>query len=348
MLNIKIQDRTIVGTAIPSISAEFNSFGDIAWYESAFLLPRCVLQLSFGLVLRYYSTKYVIFILTAVFEIGSIVCASAPNSSALIAGRAITGIGGAGIAPGAYLMITLIVPLQDRSKFLGSLGSAFGISSILGPILGGYLTSVTWRWCFWINVPIGGGALVLLLFLAPDLPPPAKPAESWKGKLLQLDPLGFTLIGPSISCLLFALEIGGQNQNWTAGRVVALFVVFAVLLVAFIGYQICQKGQSTLPPRIIGQRTVVAAGVISFCIGGGLVIYAFYLPVWFQVVQGKSPQSSGLSLLPLLLSNVFSVIVSGVLVSKVGYFSPFAIAGGAILVAGGALITTWTADISTG
>lgn len=118
----------------------------MAWYESAFLLPLCVLQLSFGLVLQHYSTKYAICILTVTFEIGSIICAAAPTSNALIVGRAITGIGAAGIGPGAYLFITLSVPLKDRPKFLGSLGSAFGISSILGPLLGGYLTSITWRW----------------------------------------------------------------------------------------------------------------------------------------------------------------------------------------------------------
>ncbi|KAK3185487.1 hypothetical protein K4F52_005797 [Lecanicillium sp. MT-2017a] len=248
-------DRTIIGTAIPSISAEFNSFGDIAWYESAFLLPSCVLQLSFGLVLRYYSTKYTLFILTAVFEVGSIVCAAAPTSSALIAGRAITGVGAAGIAPSCYLMVTLLVPLRDRPKFLGSLGAAFGVSSILGPVLGGYLTSVTWRWCFWINLPIGGVAMALLLLLAPNLPPPAKPATTWKGRVLQLDPVGFLLVAPSVSCLLFALEIGKSKQTWSSGSVIALFVVFAVLLVSFVAYQLWHQEESTLPPRIVGKRT---------------------------------------------------------------------------------------------
>ena len=307
-----------------------------------------MLQLSFGLVLKYYPTKYVLFIFTAIFEIGSVICAAAPTSSALIAGRAITGIGAAAIAPGVYLMIILIVPLQDRPKYLGSLGSAFGISSILGPLLGGYLTPVTWRWCFWINLPLGCSALVLLWALAPNLPPPAQRAKTWKKKLWQFDPIGFLLIGTSISCLLFALEQGGKDQNWSAGRVVALFVVFGILLLAFTAYQLWAADRSTLPPKIMGQRTVWVACIISFCVGSVIVIYAFYLPIWFQVVQGKSPQASGLSLLPLLLSNVISVVAGGVLVSKLGYFTPFAIAGSAVLVAGGALLTTWTADISPG
>ncbi|CAF3591051.1 hypothetical protein FGSG_11092 [Fusarium graminearum PH-1] len=341
-------DRTIIGTAIPTISAEFNSFGDIAWYESAFLLPLCVFQLSFGLVFKYYSTKWVLFILTAIFEIGSIVCAAAPNSNALIVGRAITGIGGAGIGSGVFIYITLLFPLEERPKYLGSLGSAFGISSILGPILGGYLTSVNWRWCFWINVPIGGLSLFLLFILAPDRPSPVKPATTWRQKFLDLDPLGFLLVAGSIVSLLFALEFGKEDKAWSTGRVIALFVVFAILLVAFAGYQIWRGEKATIPPRILRQRTVLAACLFNFFIGTVLVIYAFYIPVWFQVVKGKSPQDSGIALLPLLLSNVVFVIVGGILVSTIGYCNPFAIGGSAILIVGAALITTWTADVEKG
>lgn len=197
-------------------------------------------------------------------------------------------------------------------------------------------------------MPIGAVALVLFIFLAPNLPPPKTPARTWKLKLLQLDPIGFVLIASSLSCLLFALEKGKQGPSWSSGGVIALFVVFGVVMVAFIAYQVHKKGEATIPSSIIGQRTVLVSTVISFCIGSALVLYAFYLPIWFQVVQSKSPQSSGLSLLPLLLSNVTSVVASGILVSRIKYFQPFSIMGGILLVAGGALITTWTADISKG
>ncbi|KAI6749405.1 hypothetical protein HG530_015244 [Fusarium avenaceum] len=341
-------DRTIIGTAIPTISAEFDSFGDIAWYESAFLLPLCVFQLSFGLVFKYYSTKWVIFALAFIFEIGSIVCASAPTSNALIVGRAITGIGGAGIGSGAFIYVTLLFPLEERPKYLGALGAAFGLSSILGPILGGYLTSVTWRWCFWINVPIGGLALFLLCILAPNRPPPSKPADTWRQRFFDLDPLGFVLVAGSISSLLFALEFGKENQEWSSGRVVALFVVFAVLLLIFAGYQVWRGEKATIPPRLLKQRTVLVACLFGFAVSSVLVVYPFYLPVWFQVVKGKSSQDSGIALLPLLLSSVLMVMLGGVLVSKIGYYTPFAIGGAAILVVGSALFTTWTADVGTG
>ena len=189
---------------------------------------------------------------------------------------------------------------------------------------------------------------MLLFFLAPNSPPPVKPAPTWRGKFLDLDPVGFLLIAPSVVCLLFALEFGGASQNWSEGRVIALFVVFAVLLLAFVAYQGWRKDKATVPPRIIFQRGIFVACLVSFFIGSVLVIYAFYIPIWFQVVQGKSPQDSGLSLIPLLLSNVLFVVASGILVSLVGYYTPFSIGGSAILIAGAALITTWTADIGKG
>jgi MFS family permease len=137
-----LQDRTIIGTAVPTISKDFSSFGDIAWYESGFLLPFCVLQLSFGRLYQHYSAKWALIGSIVIFEIGSVVCATAPSSKTLIVGRVITGIGGAGVTPGSFLLITFLVPVQARPKYTGALGSVFGITSILGPILGGYLTAV--------------------------------------------------------------------------------------------------------------------------------------------------------------------------------------------------------------
>lgn len=257
-------------------------------------------------------------------------------------------MGGVGIGPGAFLLITLLVPLQKRPKFIGSLGAIFGISSILGPILGGYLTSVSWRWCFWINVPIGGVALILLILLAPNAPSPSKPATSWRKRLLELDPFGCLLIAPSIICLLFALQLGGNDESWSQAHVVALFVLFGVFLLAFTAFQAWRKEKATVPPRILFQRSILSACMVGFFSGTVLVLYTFYLPIWFQVVQDKTPESSGLSLIPLLLSNVAAIVLSGFLVSKVGYYTPFAIFGGILLVTGSALIAIWTVDISEG
>jgi len=343
-----IQDRTIIGTAVPSISNQFNSFGDIAWYESGFLLPLCALQLSFGLVYTYYPSKWVLILLVSIFEIGSIICASAPSSNALIVGRVVQGIGGAGIGSGAIILISKLVPLQARPQWTGGIGAVFGLASILGPLLGGYLTSITWRWCFWINVPIGGVSLACLVFFTPNSPSAVKAAPTWRGKIKQLDPLGFILIAPSVICLLFAIEWGGSKYPWNSGRIIALFIVFGVLLLAFIASQAWRGDKATLPPRILRQRSIISASLANVGIGSLLVLFAFYLPIWFQVIQGKSPQKSGLSLLPLLLSNVLAVISCGVLTSIVGYYTPFLIVGSALLIVGSALITTWSVNIGSG
>ncbi|KAG9516412.1 MFS general substrate transporter, partial [Aureobasidium melanogenum] len=341
-------DRTIIGTAVPAISNQFDSFGDIAWYESGFLLPLCALQLSFGLVYTYYPAKWVLVILVSVFEIGSVVCASAPTSNALIVGRVIQGIGGAGIASGAIILISMLVPLQARPRWTGGIGAVFGLASILGPLLGGYLTSITWRWCFWINVPIGGVSLACLVFFTPNTPPVVKAAQTWRGKMSQLDPLGFILIAPSVICLLFAIEWGGSKYAWGSGQVIALFIVFGTLLLAFVASQVWRGDKATLPPRILRQRSIISASLASVGIGSVLVVYAFYLPIWFQVIQGKSPQKSGLSLLPLFLSNVLAVMMSGIATSIVGYYSPFLIVGSGILIVGSALLTTWSVNTSAG
>ena len=161
----------------------------------------------------------------------------------------------------------------------------------------------------------------------------------------QLDPLGFVLIAPAIVCLQFALEFGGVQYPWNSGRIIALLVLFGFFGSAFVASQLWLGDAATVPTRIVRQRTMIAATVASVSTGSLLVIYPFYLPIWFQAIQGKAPQSSGLSLIPLLLSQVLLVIIGGILTSKVGYYTPLIILGGAVSIVGAALISTWEVDI---
>lgn len=342
------QDRTIIGTAIPTITDEFNSFGDVAWYEAGFLLPLCVLQLSFGLLYKFYPAKWIICTLVFIFEVGSIVCAAAPNSNALIVGRVISGIGAGGINSGAFLLISILVPLESRPKYSGALGSVFGISSIIGPIIGGAFTQhASWRWCFWINVPIGGVSLLLLLLLTPNKPAPVTAADTWLGKFKQLDPVGFLFLAPAVICVLFALQFGGTTYAWSNWRIILLFVLFGVLGIAFVASQAWRKDRATVPPKVFLQRSILLGCLANFGIGSVLVTLAFYLPIWFQVIKGKSPEASGIALIPLLLSVVVAVIGGGISTSLLGYYTPFLIAGGALLSIGTGLITTWGVDVNS-
>jgi len=190
--------------------------------------------------------------------------------------------------------------------------------------------------------------MLLLVLLTPKCTPPVKRASTWKGKLLELDPVGFVLVAVCLVCLLLAIQFGGKEYNWNSGVVIGLFVVSGVFASIFVVAQVWRGEKASMPPHILSQRSVISGSLASLGIGSVLVLFAFYLPLWFQVIQNKSPQSSGLSLIPLLLSVVFAVIASGVFTSAVGYYVPAAIFGAMVTMVGAALISTWTANVDTG
>ena len=207
---------------------------------------------------------------------------------------------------------------------------------------------MTWRWCFWINVPLGAISLVVLTFLIPKSPAALQPADSLLGKINQLDPIGFILIAASTVCLLFALQWGGNQYLWNDGRIVALLVLFGIFGLAFIGVQAWRKDEATVPSSIFFQRTVFSGCVVSLGIGSLIVLVSYYLPIWFQAIQGKSSQNSGLSLVALLLSVVVFVMASGFATSVVGYYTPFLILGAIFSTVGSAMISTLQVDASPG
>ncbi|MCJ1309067.1 hypothetical protein MMC25_002722 [Agyrium rufum] len=342
-------DRTIIGVAIPAISNEFESFGDISWYEAAFLLTFAVTQLPMGIVFKFFSAKWVFIALVALFEVGSTICAAAPTSNSFIVGRAIAGIGAGGIGVGGLVIIRSLVPLAKVPAYSGAIGAAFGLASIMGPLVGGAFTSnLTWRWCFWINLPIGGVAVLCLVLLLPPCPGPSKLEGTTWEKIKQFDPLGNAVLAPGLILILLALQWGGIVYPWNSARVVSCLVVGSILVVAFIFVQWWVQENGMVPPRIISQRTIAACSVISLTNGAVLVIVSFYLPIWFQAIQGVSAANAGVRLLPYFLSTVIFVIGSGAAVSKIGYFAPFFIVGIAIEIAASALFTTLRVDTSTG
>ncbi len=190
---------------------EFNSLNDVGWYGSAYLLTCCAFQLLFGKIYAVFPIRFVLLANTLVFEVGSAICGAAPTSVAFIVGRAVCGVGAAGLFAGTIVCIIDIVPLHQRPKIQGMFGALFGIASILGPLIGGAFTSnVTWRWCFYINLPIGGVAMVVIaVFLkVPDRDTTKLPLAE---KIRQLDLLGTSILVPGVVCLLLALQWGGPE-----------------------------------------------------------------------------------------------------------------------------------------
>ncbi|TPX12187.1 uncharacterized protein E0L32_007073 [Thyridium curvatum] len=333
-------DRLIITTAIPRITDDFHSVTDIGWYGSAFLLTSSSFQLLFGKVYKFFSVKVTLLATIVLFEIGSAISGAAPNSIAFIIGRAISGLGAAGILSGLMMTIVYSVPLHKRPLYQGMMGGVFGIASVVGPLLGGVFTSkVTWRWCFYINLPLGGVAMVVIFFLL-KIPERKETQIPLKAKLAQLDVYGTGLIVPGTICLLLALQWGGLTYAWSDGRIIALLVLAGVLIIGFIMVQILLPKTATIAPRIFKQRSILAGFFCTLCLGPHMMLFVYYLPVWFQAIQGLSAVDSGIHLLPLVLSMVAANIASGAAVRRIGYYTPFLIAGTCLASVGAGLLNT--------
>ncbi|KAH1296387.1 hypothetical protein KXW42_008786 [Aspergillus fumigatus] len=333
-------DRLIISPAIPQITDEFHSAGDIGWYGTAYLLTNCAFQLLFGKVYTVFSIKATFMTSIVLFEVGSALCGAAPNSIGFILGRAIAGLGSGGIFAGALTVIVYALPLHKRPKYQGAFGAVFGVASVAGPLVGGaFTTNVTWRWCFYINLPLGAVviATTLLFFEIPDHQNAPKPL---KGKLRQLNGLGVLTIMPGVVCLCLALQWGGSQYAWGEGRIVALLVLTFLCLIAFVLIQVWKPEQATLPPRVFLQRSIASGFWASCCFGAHMIVFVIYLPLWFQVIDGVSAVDSGIRLLPMLLSLVVASILTGGLVSRIGYYTPFLMLGIVLSSIGAGLLTT--------
>ncbi|KAJ5096909.1 MFS transporter [Penicillium angulare] len=333
-------DGTILATAIPEITTQFNSLDDVGWYGSSYMFATCSVQLIYGKLYTFYPSKWVYLIALIIFEVGSVVCATAPNSVALIVGRAVAGLGAAGLFSGALIIINRLVPLRIRPVYLGLVSSMHAIASVAGPILGGVFTDrLTWRWCFYINLPFGGFAVILILLCLP-----ANSSSvirlSWREQLKQFDLPGFVILAPSVICLVLALQWGGTTYPWNSGRVIALFVVFGVLFIAFLGIQVWQGERATVPPRVIKNRNIWGATWYGGFMGAGMFIVIYYLPIWFQAVKGTSAEQSGIDNLPSLVGMVLFAIIGGVISSTVGYYTPLILISSVITSISAGLLTT--------
>lgn len=346
-------DRTILGPAIPAITDEFGSIGDIGWYTSAYMLTACGFILPYGRIYTLFPSKPVFLSGIVLFEVGSAVCGAAPSSIVLIIGRAIQGLGSSAVFTGAILIMTKTVPLHRRPLLQGLFGACFGVASVVGPLLGGVFTGsrATWRWCFYVNLPIGGFTMivVLLVLRLKERGRPGKTTSNWKETAKDLDPLGTVLFLAAITCLLLALQWGGAEYSWNAPRVIALLVVFSVLLIAFCVWQyVTRNTTATIPGRVLLQRSVVMGGISQFCVGAVMMTVATYIPLWFQAIQNVSAMQSGVDTIPLVLSVVFGSVASGGLVQRLGYYTPFMVAGSCLMATGAGLLITWYALSPTG
>ncbi|TKX25777.1 MFS transporter-like protein 32 [Elsinoe australis] len=342
-------DNTILATAIPRITDQFNSLDDVGWYGSSYLLTTCAFQLSYGKLYNLFPIKYVFLTALAFFQLGSLVCGAAPSSLALIMGRVIAGIGSGGIFSGALLIVAQNLPLQQRPIYNGMLGSMYAISSVAGPLMGGAFTDrVTWRLCFYINLPIGlVTAICIWFFLSKEAGRNPRWDLPLAVKFFELDLYGVIVLIPSIVCILLALQFGGSTYGWNSWRVILLLVMFAVLFGVFIGIQFWQGDRATVPPSVIKVRTMWACGLYAFFFFGSFLSITYYLPIWFQAIKGNSATQSGINNLPFLLGTVVFSIIAGGAVFGIGYYTWACILGSAMASVGAGLLSTFTVNTPT-
>ncbi|KAL2822684.1 major facilitator superfamily-domain-containing protein [Aspergillus cavernicola] len=335
-------DVSIIATAIPAITSQFNSATDIGWYGAAYPLTMCALQPLSGRISTIFSLRWSYLVFFAIFLLGSLLCGAAHSSTMFIVGRAVAGIGGAGVVSGGLSVIALVTPTTQRPLFTGLITSLYAVGTVIAPIIGGAFTSnVSWRWCFYINLPTGAVTLgALLFFFHPPQSTVAVQQKSAIQKIMLLDLVGCALFVPSIVMVFLALHWGGGEYAWQSATIIGLLVGFAVSMLLFILWEMRKGEAAMIPFTLLNDRSVVLSIIFGFLFVGSFVVPVYYLPEWFQIVKDASPMRSGTMLLPLSL---YASLRGYFLWSKhVRYYNPWFFIGSTMLYIASGLYTTLT------
>ncbi|KAI1210244.1 MFS general substrate transporter [Annulohypoxylon truncatum] len=334
-------DNTILATAIPYITDEFHSLLDVGWYASAYQLISSALQPLGGKIYSKLSSKWSFLIYLILFEIGSAVCGAAKSSAMLIGGRAIAGAGGSGLLNGALIILNSCVPPHRQPAVVGILMSLGQLGIAFGPLIGGAFTQyVTWRWCFYINLPIGGVVGLAIVFIrVPDHIKKPDPRQVLKHAIMDFDLPGFILFAPAAIMFFLALQYGGHQYRWDSSQIIGLFCGAGVTFIIWLIWDIYQGDSAMVPRSMIKTRVVWASCMTGFFMGGTVFLTAYYLPIYFQAVLAKSPFTSGVAVLPNILAQMVFGLISGGLVQRIGYFPPFILAGTALNAIGCGLLS---------
>ena len=342
-------DLTIVATAIPKITSEFHGLDDVAWYSAAFFMTIGGFQSAWGKAYKYFPLKRTFLLSIFVFELGSLICGVAPSSTTLIVGRAVAGLGAAGIGSGTYTIIAFSASPKTRPMFTGIIGTSYGIAAVVGPLIGGvFADKVSWRWCFYINLPIGAisASIILVFFKTPSA---AKPrSASVREKLMQMDPVGVILVMGAVISYILALHYARQIHPWNSSLVVGLLVGFVALTAAFATWEWCQEDRAMVPYRLAGQRVYLVPSVFAFFFSGAYFLIIYFLPLYFQSIDNVSAAMSGVRNLPLILTVTISMLASGAYISITGIAAPITVVGTALGVVCMGLLYTLDIDTSEG
>lgn len=315
-------DQTIVATALPTIVGELGGLDQYSWTVTAYLLTATASTPLYGKIGDLYGRKSVFQAAVVIFVLGSVVSGFATTMGVLVVGRAIQGLGAGGLIALTLAIVGDIVSPRERGRYQGLFGAVFGISSVLGPLLGGFFTeSLSWRWVFWINVPLG---LVALVTIQRTLHLPKKRVEH------AIDYVGAALIVAAVTSILLVTVWGGQTYEWDSAIIIGLIVASVVLVLAFVFWEL-RVPEPLLPMRLFKNSVFTNTSIVSFLFGFAFFGAIIYLPIYLQVVKGYSPTASGLLLLPLVLGIFIASAGSGQAITRTGRYKIFPLVGFVII-----------------
>jgi EmrB/QacA subfamily drug resistance transporter len=318
-------DQTIVATALPTIVGDLGGLQHLSWVVTAYLLASTVTGPLYGKLGDLYGRKGTLQVAIVIFLIGSALCGIAQNMPELIGFRALQGLGAGGLLVTTIAVEGDIIPPRDRGRYQGVFGAVFGVSTVVGPLLGGFFVdNLSWRWIFYVNLPLG--ALALFVIGAVFHARTSRVEHA-------IDYLGAATLAAGLSCVVLFTSLGGTTFAWGSGQSIALAVLSFVLLLVFV-FAERRAREAILPMELFRNRIFSACAAIGFIIGLAMFGSITYLPVFLQIVKGMSPTRSGLQLTPMMAGLLVTSIASGRTISRWGRYKPFPIVGTAVMTIG--------------
>jgi EmrB/QacA subfamily drug resistance transporter len=318
-------DQTIVSTALPTIVGDLGGLSHLSWVVTAYLLASTVSGPLYGKLGDLYGRKIVLQVAIVLFLIGSALCGQSQSMTELIAFRALQGLGGGGLLVSTMAAIGDIIPPRDRGRYQGFFGAVFGVATVIGPLLGGFFVdNLTWRWIFYVNLPLG---LIALAVIGAAFKPRSEHVHH------RIDYLGAAVLTAGLSAIVLFTSLGGTSYSWGSPFMIALIATGVAMLVLFPFIE-HRASEPILPNALFRNRIFVVASAVGFIIGLALFGAITFLPLYLQVVKGHSPTTSGLLITPMMAGLLVTSILSGNLISRFGRYRPFPIAGTAIATVG--------------